>query len=199
MQVPEGSSCCRSEGVPHPVQAQHFNKSPSHSGMWRRMDLDKCLSLAEASCLLAKGLSWASSRVSLSYGWASLRISGQWSADCKKTKTEPSWVWNKGKPVSGNSDLWESHTRTPPEVSKLHLTRKQFRGDVPNRAQLQAGGLVWNLGLCTLLSHRLLWLAPGSPWGTSLALYPRLESAMSPLCRLPVVQGGKRGSRFPIR
>lgn len=72
VQVPEGSSCCRYEGVTHPVQAQHFSKSPSHSGMWQRMDLDKCLSLAEVSGLLAKGLSQASSTVSLSYDWASL-------------------------------------------------------------------------------------------------------------------------------
>lgn len=36
------------------------------------------------------------------------------------------------------------------------------------------------LGLFPLLSHRLLWFAPGHPWGTSLALYPRLELTMSP-------------------
>lgn len=62
---------------------------------------------------------------------------GEWSADQDRT-----WlVCNKGKPVSGHTDLWESHTCTPPEASKLHLMRKQFRGGVPNRAQLQAGGL----------------------------------------------------------
>lgn len=48
-----------------------------------------------------------------------------------------------------------------------------------------------SLGLFTLLSHRLLWFASGPPWGTSPALYPGLESAMSSLCRLPRGLGRK--------
>lgn len=70
------------------------------------------------------------------------------------------------------------------------LMRRQFRGSIiiPNTSS-RLVVYMRGPGLSTPLYQQLLQFAPGPLWGTSPALYPRLESAGSPLCRLPRAQG----------
>lgn len=66
---------------------------------------------------------------------------GQWISDHERLETEPGQVWNKGKSVSGDTELWKA-TPEPPHRSMLSFDEETIQGKhYYPKHQFQAGGL----------------------------------------------------------